>query len=91
MSQFDSWCDESEDELNGHLLTVLRTDDDHRAIGVEAVANELPRHYVSDNRYADILKKLGKPAAAQYLEGKLPQTDRIRSGDLGEILGGVIS
>ena len=86
MSRFDSWCDESEDELNGHLLTVLRTDDDHRAIGVEAVANGLPRHYVSDNRHADILKKLGKPAAAQYLEGKLPQTDRIRSGDLGEIL-----
>ena len=83
---FDSWCDESEKEVSGHLLTVLRTDDDRKDIGVKAVADELPQHYVSDDRYADILKKLGKPAAARYLEEKLPRTEQIRSGDLGEIL-----
>ena len=86
MPLFDDWCSESEDEVNNHDIVVLRGDDDHAAIGVEAVAKELPRHYVSDDRYADILKKLGKHAAAQYLEEKLPQTDQIRSGDLGEIL-----
>lgn len=86
MPLFDDWCSESENEVNNHDLVVLRGDDNHTAIGVEAVANELPRHYVSDARYAGILKKLGKHAAAQYLEEKLPQTDRIRSGDLGEIL-----
>jgi len=42
--------------------------------------------YVSAERYADILTKLGKPAAAQYLREKLPQTKSMRSGDLGEVL-----
>lgn len=86
MSIFDAWCDESKNEVNGHRLTVLRMDDDRRAIGVEAVASELPQHYMSASRYADILTKLGKPAAAQCLKDKLPQTKSIRSGDLGEIL-----
>ena len=86
MSLFNAWCDESEDTVNDHRLVVLRTDDKRTAIGVDAVANELPDHYVSADRYADILTKLGKPAAAQYLREKLPQTRSTRSGDLGEVL-----
>ena len=83
---FDAWCKESEDQVNDHDIVVLRVDDDHTDIGVEAVARELPQHYVSTHRYARILKRLGKSAAAQYLEKKLPQTKSMRSGDLGEIL-----
>ena len=86
MSLFNAWCDESEDTVNDHCLVVLRTDDKRTAIGVDAMANELPDHYVSADRYADILTKLGKPAAAQYLREKLPQTKSMRSADLGEIL-----
>jgi hypothetical protein len=46
----------------------------------------VPTHYAAEERVADILRRLGKPAAAQFVEGKLPTSKSIRSGDLGEIL-----
>lgn len=55
--------------------------------GVNWAASQIPNQYTGPNRVATILADLGKPAAAKYLEGKLPTSKRTRSGDLGEIIG----
>ena len=86
MSKFHIWCDEKKETVLDHCLIVLKTDDNRAAVGTKAVARELPQHYVSADRYANILEKLGKPEAAKYLRNKLPETKSARSGDLGEIL-----
>lgn len=86
MSQFRTWCDRQEEKIGDHLLVVLKTDKDRTAIGVKTVARELPQHYMSGDRHAEILERLGKSAAAQYLRSKLPETKSTRSGELGEIL-----
>ena len=86
MSQFCTWCDKREEDICDHLLVVLKADNNRTSIGVKAVANKLPSHYMQIDRYADILERLGKSAAAQYLRSKLPETKSSRSGDLGEIL-----
>ena len=86
MSQFRTWCDKRKEKVRDHLLVVLKTDNDRVAVGVKTVARELPQHYISIDRHADILERLGKTAAAQYLRDKLPETKSARSGELGEIL-----
>ena len=86
MSQFRTWCDKRKEKIRDHLLVVLKTDNDRMVVGAKTVARELPRHYISIDRHADILKRLGKPEAAQYLRDKLPETKSTRSGELGEIL-----
>ena len=86
MGLFDRWCDEAKDDIGDHSLRILRADESRRAIGVDAVAKAIPEQYVSNSRYADVLEKLGKKAAAKYLRGKLPATKAVRSGELGEVL-----
>jgi len=86
MSEFDEWCNKEDKEVNGQDLTLLTTDDDRAVIGLEAVAAIVPAHYVSGERYARILDRLGKPGAAAYLRDKLPKSKKTRSGDLGEII-----
>ena len=55
------------------------------ATGIQATAAIVPAHYASEEQVARALARLGKPAAAALIEGKLPTTKQIRSGDLGEI------
>jgi hypothetical protein len=55
------------------------------ATGIQATAAIVPGHYASEEQVARALARLGKPAAAALIEGKLPTTKGIRSGDLGEI------
>lgn len=86
MSEFDEWCEEEEKEINGQELTLLTTDEEGVAIGLEAVAAIVPTHYVSGERYAHILDRLGKLEAAAYLRTKLPESKKVRSGDLCEII-----
>ena len=86
MSSFDIWCDETEMDVKDHLLVILRAKKKHTNIGIQLVARILPHHYVSPDRYSNILAKLGKLAAASYLKGKLPQSKSLRSGELGEVL-----
>ena len=86
MGLFNKWCDRVGDEIGDHLLVLLNTDESRKAIGVEEIARAIPHQYVSSRRYADILERLGKKAAAQYLRGKIPETRKGRSGELGEIL-----
>lgn len=86
MPDFDEWCDESEAEREKHDLTLVRLKDGGFEIGLEKVATFLPDEYASPLRLARILERLGKPAAAKYLEGKLPTSKKARSGDIGEVL-----
>lgn len=86
MLDFDEWCDEEEKVVNGHDLTLLTTSKDSAVLGIEKLAKVVPEHYLSENRYAHILKLLGKPEAAAFLEEKLPTSKNIKSGDLGEII-----
>ena len=86
MSQFHIWCDKKKEKVRDHLLVVLRTDNNRTAVGVKTIARELPKHYMSEDRHADILERLGKSIAAEYLRNRLPETKLARSGDLGEIL-----
>ncbi|PCI85481.1 MAG: hypothetical protein COB24_12885 [Hyphomicrobiales bacterium] len=86
MTRFDDWCEETEGTANGHDFTMLVTIDGGHEIGVDLVSKIVPTHYVSNEKYARMLKMLGKPSAAKYLQTKMPLKKRGRSGDLGEIL-----
>ena len=86
MSDFDEWCEEQELEYNGNDLVLLTTEPEHAEIGIEKLAGVLPNHYVSSERYAHLLNRLGKSKAAKALEEKLPTSIAVRSGDIGEIL-----
>jgi hypothetical protein len=55
------------------------------SIGVQATAAIVPDHYASAEHVARAFARLGKPGAASLIQGKLPTTKAIRSGDLGEI------
>ena len=53
--------------------------------GIEVTAAVVPDHYASEEQVSRALDRLGKSAAAALIQGKLPTTKAIRSGDLGEI------
>jgi hypothetical protein len=55
------------------------------ATGIQATAALVLGHYASEEQVARALARLGKPAAAALIQGKLPTTKAIRSGDIGEI------
>ncbi len=57
------------------------------ADGLSEVVASVPDHYVSEHRLTRVLSRLGKTQAAALLEQRLPTSKKIRSGDLGEILG----
>ena len=55
------------------------------ATGIQATAAIVPGHYAAEEQVSRALARLGKPAAAALIQGKLPTTKSMRSGDLGEI------
>lgn len=73
--------------MKGHSLQVLKASSGKLKTAVGALATIVPKHYASDARLSDLLKRLGKPATAKFIKEKLPKTKQLRSGDLGEILG----
>ena len=86
MSIFDDWFDISTEFVNGHDYKAINLlDGDHEPV-VEDVAQVVPNHYIDPESIARTLERLGKPEAAEKLRIKLPQTKKLRSGDLGEIL-----
>jgi hypothetical protein len=86
MVQFHDWCDIANGNVGAHPLLLMSGDPARLNAGVAATAAIVPTHYAAEERVAGILRRLGKPAAAQFVEGKLPTSKSIRSGDLGEIL-----
>lgn len=86
MSYFKEWCDETETSVSTNKLHLLAADPAKQPHAVKVVAGSIPEYYAAPSRIADILNRLGKPAAANFVEGKLPTLPSIKSGDLGEIL-----
>lgn len=85
MPVFDGWCVPVDHPVGDNFLRVLSGHADHIDQGVQATSAIVPGHYASEEHVAHALRRLGKPAAAALIEGKLPTTKNIRSGDLGEI------
>ncbi|RJX74822.1 Hachiman antiphage defense system protein HamA [Pseudomonas sp. LS-2] len=85
MVQFNDWCDCADEPVGNHFRRVLTGQTANRQTGVDATASVIPGHYASEERIARALARLGKPATAELIEGKLPTSKQIRSGDLGEI------
>ncbi|MGO7040816.1 Hachiman antiphage defense system protein HamA [Rhizobium acaciae] len=85
MTQFDDWCLSVEEPVGNHARRVMTGQAASLAKGIQATAAIVPGHYASEESVARALSWLGKPAAAALIEGKLPTTKNIRSGDLGEI------
>lgn len=85
MAQFNDWCLSVDEQLGIHFRRVLTGQAGSLPTGVQATAAIVPGHYASEEQVARALARLGKPAAAALIQGKLPTTKAIRSGDLGEI------
>lgn len=85
MVQFNDWCGLADTAIGNHGLRILTGDPAKLATGIQATAAVVPGHYAAEEQVARALARLGKPAAAALIEGKLPTTKAIRSGDLGEI------
>ena len=49
--------------------------------GIQATAAIVPGHYASEEQVSCALARLGKQAAAALIQGKLPTTKGIRSGE----------
>ena len=85
MAQFNDWCSSADTQLGNHFCRVMTGDPANVATGIQATAAIVPGHYAAEEQVSRALARLGKPAAAALIQGKLPTTKAIRSGDLGEI------
>lgn len=83
--RFNDWCNSVNRKVGSHTLGVMTGQVANLATGIQVTAAIVPGHYASEEQVARALVRLGKPAAAALIEGKLPTTKAIRSGDLGEI------
>jgi hypothetical protein len=85
MAQFNDWCLAVDTPVGNHFMRVMTGQAERLPVGVQATAAIVPAHYASEEQVARALARLGKPAAAALIQGRLPITKAIRSGDLGEI------
>lgn len=85
MAQFNDWCLTVDLPVGNHLRRVMTGQAVSIATGIQATAAIVPAHYASEEQVARALARLGKTQSAALIEGKLPTTKAIRSGDLGEI------
>lgn len=85
MVQFNDWCLSVDEPIGKHFRRVMTGQAASLPNGIQATAAVVPGHYASEEQVARALARLGKPAAAALVQGKLPTTKAIRSGDLGEI------
>ena len=85
MVQFNDWCVSVDETVGNHHRRVMTAQAASLPTGIQATAAIVPGHYASEEQVARALVRLGKPAAAALIQGKLPTSKAIRSGDLGEI------
>lgn len=85
MTQFNDWCLSVDEQVGNHFRRVMTAQTANIPAGIQVTAAIVPGHYASAEHVARSLARLGKPAAAALIQGKLPTTKAIRSGDLGEI------
>lgn len=82
---FNDWCTSVDETIGSHHCRVMTAQGANLQTAIQATAAIVPTHYASEEQVARALARLGKPVAAALIEGKLPTTKAIRSGDLGEI------
>ncbi|RZJ00818.1 MAG: DUF1837 domain-containing protein [Brevundimonas sp.] len=87
MAKLDTWCDAATTDVGVHKLYAITGKANHLPIGRDAIAAIMPDHYVTAHELVHVLNRRGKVKSAGLIEQRLPQTTRLRSGDLGEILG----
>ena len=87
MTQFDKWCTAVTTPVGGWELKVLTAEAGKIDFAVKVVSEAIPVQYTSEDRLADIMKKLGKAKTAEFIKTSLPTSKSVRSGDLGEVLG----
>lgn len=85
MVQFNNWCVSVDETFGNHRCRVMTAHEESIPLGIQATAAVVPEHYASEEQVARALARLGKTEAAALIQGKLPTTKAIRSGDLGEI------
>jgi hypothetical protein len=85
VAQFNDWCLSVDEPVGNHFRRVMTGQSAHLPTGIQVTAAIILGHYASEEQVARALARLGKPAAAALIQGKLPTTKAIRSGDLGEI------
>lgn len=85
MVQFNDWCVSVDETVGNHHRRVMTAQAASLPTGIQATAAIVPGHYASEEHVARALARLGKPAAAALIQGRLPTSKSIRSGDLGEI------
>jgi len=86
MAKLKAWCAASSELVGAHALHYFEADATKTPAAVASIAKAIPEHYASRERIVGLLKRLGKPAASDFVREKLPQTPQMRSGDLGEII-----
>ena len=86
MVSFQDWCEHQDEQVAEHDLKVFRVLPEKLNDAYTNVAAAVRTHYMSPERIANQLEKLGKQKAASALRSRMPETARGRSGDLGEIL-----
>ena len=74
MAQFNDWCVAVDGPVANHHRRVMTGQAANLATGIQATAAIVPAHYASEEQVARALARLGKPAAAALIEGKLPTT-----------------
>lgn len=87
MTQFNKWCKAVTTPVGDCELKVLTAEAVNIDFAVKVIAQAIPNQYTSEDRLADIMKKLGKAKTAEFIETSLPSSKSVRSGDLGEVLG----
>jgi hypothetical protein len=87
MTKFKEWCSGTDQTLGKHKLTNIAVKPLRRNHGIKVLAEALPGYYIASDRVADLLSKLSRPKVAVQIRGLIPTMPKIRSGDLGEVLG----
>lgn len=85
MANFNDWSLSVDLPVGNHFCRVMTAQVENIPMAIQETSAIVPTHYASEEHVARALARLGKPQAAALIQGKLPTTKAIRSGDLGEI------
>lgn len=80
--EFAKWCVATEESVQTHKLRGLGIATGGQAHAIGAIAKAVPGYYTDPKRVADLLRKLGKPAAAahQYVGGRVGSAGKHQRG-----------
>lgn len=86
MPKFSEKCEITDLMIGTHSFRVCTLKPDEFDNLKNRLVEIVPNHYIDPQALASILKRLGKAAAAKKLLIKTPSDNKIRSGNIGEIL-----